>query len=426
MPNKSKNQKNQRQAPRQVVSNARPRNVMRNPPKPKQQRNQSSGLMSALGSLAGGYLGGPTGAALGGAAGKLISSISGFGAYTVNKNSLAMGNTVPTFKQSSEGVVIAHREFIGDVSGSTAFSLASLSINPGLPSTFPWLSTVAQNFEMYDMLGLVFEYRPSSGSAVSAASAALGVVVYATDYNVLSPNFQNKQTMESYEFSCSTVPFEGMLHPVECAPQSNPLQTLYIRTGSVQAGADQRMYDLGNFQYATQGMQSAYTVGELWVSYHVALKKPRIQPDTNSEYAHITALPVSSATAVAPLGTTGGSLLPQSNLLGVLPSAAAPTTSFVLSNPGNYLVALGAKGSTITSAASFTRGSNITLLANFFDGTLSAAISSFNATNAVNSVGFQVTAYGTGDANTITIGGLATMAAANLDILVTQLPTVVA
>jgi hypothetical protein len=358
-------------------------------------------------------------------AGKLISTITGFGDYTVNKNSLASGNTIPTFKQTSEGVVIAHREFIGDVNGSILFTNNSFAINPGLPTTFPWLSTVAQNFEMYDMLGLVFEYRPSSGSAVSNSSAALGVVIYATDYNVLGPAFQNKQVMESYEFSCSTVPFQGMLHPVECAPAANPLQTMYIRTGAFNANSDQRMYDLGSFQVATQGMQSAYTVGELWVSYHVALKKPRIQPDTISEYAHIVSKPAASATDAAPFGTTGGLISTSSNLVGVQISPTAPTTSFMLTIPGNYLVSFASVGAGITSLPLFTRGSNIILGSLLVNNGASSASSVQTTTKALNNISLTVTAYGQGAANTIVVGGLTGMTGADCDLIVTALPTVV-
>jgi hypothetical protein len=391
--------------------------------KPPKRPRVSTGLMSALGSAAGGYLGGPAGSLMGGMAGKLISEITGWGAYNVNRNSLVNGNTVPSFRQSSEGVVIAHREFIADVQGSVLFSLLSLPINPGLPDSFPWLSTVAQNFETYDMLGLVFEYRPSSGSAVSAASAALGVVVYATDYNVLSPVFQNKQVMESYEYSCSTVPFEGMLHPVECAPNSNPLQTMYVRTGAVPPNSDARMFDLGLFQFATQGMQSVYTVGELWVSYHVALKKPRIQPDTNSEFAHIVSKATATATAAAPLGTTGGLLSTRSNLLGIYPSLTAPTTSFVMSLPGKYLLSAAWAGLTITAVPAYTRGANISLGDAIFFNSTTSATNSFTAVRANSMNVFSVDVAGTGAANTVVISGLTTMTAGDGDLMFTALPT---
>jgi hypothetical protein len=387
------------------------------------QSNKGTGLLSALGGLAGGYFGGPLGAVLGKGAGDLIAKITGFGDYKVNSNTLVTGNSVPTFRQFGDGIEICHREFIGDITGSTVFANNSITINPGLSSSFPWLSQVAQNFEEYDMKGLVFEYRPSSGSAVSATSAALGVVIYATDYNVLSPVFSSKQVMESYEFSCSTVPFTGMLHPVECAKNANALNTLYIRNTGVPAGADARLYDMGLFQYATQGMQSAYVTGELWVAYHVMLKKPRISTLGLPQTAHIVASPAGSATAAKPLGTTGGVLSSLSNLPGVTVSISAPTTSIVIANPGQYIVACGWNGSTITTSFTFASiGSNITNSSNIFLNNTQNDIISSQTAAASGWVLISVNAFGTGAANTIAIGGPATMTAANGDILVMPVP----
>lgn len=321
--------------------------------------NKDSNLGS-LGAIAGSYLGGMPGGMIGRAAGNLISQITGMGAYTVRQNTLSSGNTVPTFKLDGDGVVIAHREFLTDINGSTGFTLQSLPINPGLPSTFPWLSLVAQNFEEYEMRGLVFEYRPSSGSAVSTNSSALGVVVYATDYNVLGPVFQNKQQMESYEYSCSTVPFQSMLHPVECAPRQNVLSNLYIRSTSVPAGADARLYDMGLFEYATQGMQSVYTTGELWVSYHVALRKPRIQPNGNQQFFHVTEGPASTAATGAAFGTSGGLVRSSSNLFGVGLSPTVPTNTILFNQPGNYLVYYQIiNGATATGAPTYNITGNI-------------------------------------------------------------------
>jgi len=212
---------------------------------------------------------------VGGVAGDLISRLTGVGDYTLSTNSIVQGNAIPTFYNSGDGMEICHREFLRDVTGTTDFSLSSLPINPGMSDTFPWLSQVASNFEEYEMKGLVFEYRPSSGS-VATTSAALGVVIYATNYDVLDPLFTTKQQMDSYEYSSSTVPFDKMLHAVECDNKRNVLTRMYVRDAPPPIGADLRFYDLGNFQYATKGMQSSYVVGELWVTYHVRLSKPRI------------------------------------------------------------------------------------------------------------------------------------------------------
>jgi hypothetical protein len=393
------------------------------------------GLFSALGGMGGGYLGGPVGSALGAKAGDLLAKITGFGAYQVSNNTLVNGNSVPSFRLSTDGVEISHREYIQDVLGTISFANSGLQglfpINPGQRSTFPWLSTLAQNFEEYEMLGLIFEYRPSSGSAVSAASAALGVVIYATDYNVLAPAFTNKQQMESYEFSCSTVPFEGMLHPVECKKQSNALDTLYVRSGAVPMGADQRMYDLGLFQVATVGMQSAYTVGELWVSYHVRLKRPRINPTkTLGDFSHISESANLSATAAAPLGTGGGVIRSSSTLAGVV---IVSDSVFQISNPGKYYFSstFHTLSTDIGAFPTFTLGANI--IASSVGGDLGFVDDSVVLVGALDSsasivlynIILTVTAAGVGSDNRVTIGGLTGMTTASADLWLFPLPDTV-
>jgi hypothetical protein len=299
------------------------------------------------------------------------------------------------------GVEICHREFITDVTGSTAFSINNYNINPGLSNVFPWLASVTQNFEEYEMKGLVFEYRPSSGSAVSSTSSALGTVIMATDYNVISPNFVNKQQMESYEFSTSVVPFNPALHPVECAPGSNPIKTLYVRDTAVPDGADARMYDLGNFQIATVGMQSAYTVGELWVTYHLLLKKPRSLATTVGlgNFSHFVNSVFATGTPTYPFGNFAVAT-PETDLANVSVYAPAPDNSILFSFPGTYMVIVCVAGTATLSTLTIYYGAN---LANspVFSNAVNSVLTFGNATLLVSVSTVTVLSPGSGVANTI-------------------------
>jgi len=201
-----------RAAPQQKKS-SRKASSQKKSRRPRGRQKNSIGPLGVLGGLAGSYLGGPAGGALGMQAGRLISQITGYGDYKVSQNTISNGNSVPTFRQGGDGMRVAHREFLSDVTGSIAFTLNSYAIQPGLNVTFPWLSAIAAQFEEYRMDGLCFEFRPSSGSAVSSMSSALGVVIMATNYHVLDATFATKQAMESYEYSTSTVPFMGLFIP---------------------------------------------------------------------------------------------------------------------------------------------------------------------------------------------------------------------
>lgn len=216
----------------------------------------------------------------------VIKGLTGFGDYSVSSNSLIpkLGGDPPIIRNTKSGGFISrHREYIQDITASTAFRINSLPINPGLLGTFPYLSQIADSFEQFDMRGLVFEFKTMSSDAVlsSGASSALGTVIFATQYNALDKPFEDKRTMENYEFANSTKPSESMLHPVECKRSQTPVDLLYVRTEELVSTGDLRMYDLGNFSFAVQGCQNAapgQVIGELWCSFEVEFFKPKLLP----------------------------------------------------------------------------------------------------------------------------------------------------
>jgi len=222
-------------------------------------------------------VGGRVGAMVGHGIQNLVRRITGFGEYTIQSNTLMnKGGSPPQFITRGGVVELSHREYIGDVTSSTGFVLTSYPINPGVNSTFPFVSQLAKNFEEYQMKGLVFEFVSTSASAVASTNTALGVVVAATSYNPALPSFPDKRTMESTMFVDSVSPSKSMLHPVECDPTRNQFRTLKVRTAT-DFVTDLDLYDMGNFQIATSGMQAASVIGELWVTYHLCLSKPRLQ-----------------------------------------------------------------------------------------------------------------------------------------------------
>jgi len=236
--------------------------------------------LGALGSMLG-----PVGAGLG----SLASKVMGFGDYApqgfkVSKNSISMGNDPPEVANfKGRDVIVKHREYLGDIytadNDATPgnFSIQGYPLNPGISTTFPWLSTIAQNFEQYELAGVLFEFKSTSADALNSTNTALGTVIMATQYDSVKLPFQNKLQMENHEFASSCKQSCSMLHAIECLPTQNTLNTLYTRIGAVPSGADPRMYDFGTFYIATVGSQAfGVNIGELWVTYDVILKKPEL------------------------------------------------------------------------------------------------------------------------------------------------------
>ncbi len=231
----------------------------------------SAGIRSVVGQIA------KTG--LTAAARAVMGSIFGQGDYTVKYNTLTNAGGPPQFTSSNGGrsFVAIHREFIQDITGTTNFSLQSFPISPTNNNLFPWLSQIASNFEEYRIHGMVYEFKTTSGAAVSSTNTALGTVIMATQYNPNDTPFSNKIEMENYEFCTSGGPFENFLHAIECKPQLTVAPQLYVnQPTSAGAVVDPRLTNFGTFNIATVGMQASNVIGELWVSYYVELLKPRI------------------------------------------------------------------------------------------------------------------------------------------------------
>jgi len=338
------------------------------------QGNSTTGIGHHIGAALGGALAGPAGAALGAALGggaqSLLTRLVGFGDYQVSNNSL-MGGGLPikevVSSSLSNRVLIRKCEYIADVLGTTAFTNTTYSINPGL-STFPWVSQVAQAFEQYCVRGMVFEFRSESSDAVlsSATNSALGYVAMATEYNTLRSSFIDKQSMLGATFSNSSKPSVNLLHPIECAGDQTPVCDLYVRTGDIATGSDQRLYDLGNFQIATGGQQaSGGVLGELWVCYEIEFFKP-IVLEVQGYEIRTDHYQLATVSASAPLGTASN-LETGSSIGGVINAAGTRYTFPASVTSGNYLVlySIFGTGAAITNPAfTATNGSFLTIWEN--------------------------------------------------------------
>lgn len=187
---------------------------------------------------------------------------------------------MPTMHVSDEGTMrICRREYIGDIyTGTTATPVSTaLSINPGYEPAFPWLSGVAQHFQKYSFLGLCYEYVPLSGYAVSGTSAALGSVSFAPVYDVglQTPATNTKVELLACQGSSSGSPAAAQLIPIECAPDETviPVKFVYSGTGTTK---DLSSLWWGSMRGYNTGAPSAFTAGELWVTYDILLMAPRL------------------------------------------------------------------------------------------------------------------------------------------------------
>lgn len=237
----------------------------------------------------------------GGIAGRGFYGRGDYSSYgTVNNQLLTGSDNMRNALRSSStkgntgDIYFEHREFVQNITvvpntvpvagvypaGITVFSCRDLPINVGLNETFPFLSQLAVNFTMYELMGCCFEYRPLSGEGGN--DNALGKVILATNYDPSAGKYSNAREMENADWSVSAKPSLSINHFVETHPTQTATKMLYVRTTDAATQRDKIFTDYGLFQLATEGVPFAQTtstsivIGELWVTYKCKLSRSRI------------------------------------------------------------------------------------------------------------------------------------------------------
>ena len=321
------------------------------------QSNRGAYAGRALGGMLGGMTKIPglsqAGAHLGSMAeDKIMSLIKGRGAYT---NSLiTMGGPtegVPSFQSAGDetgALRITHREYVTDIYGnplvsgsttmSTPFELQAFSLNPGLEKTFPWLSQIAANYEEYEMGQLIFTFRSTTSDIGSSSNGQVGTVVMCTNYNAAAPVFTEKKTMMEYDAASSCKTTEPMMHGIECDPRKKSgSEGKYVRTNPVLVNEDLKSYDHGTFQLAISGSPAGFanqSIGELWVSYTVILRKPKFYTTLGLSISRDVFVSGGGETSALPMGTQALLLSGQQNNIGC--SLTLSTNNILVTFPAGY------------------------------------------------------------------------------------------
>lgn len=363
----------------------------------------------ALGYMNGGLSGAGAGAQRGWNRGADFSKWMGWGDYGPMTTNAIMNpsqqNISVNAGDASGDVFISHTEFVGNVTCSTGggvtstpFQITAYDLNPGVTGTFKWLSQIAQNYELYDWMGLIFQFKPTSGEfGASAVSNALGKVVMCTRYGVnQTAGFANSIEMQNYDYANSSKPSCGMGHGVETANRQQVTGEMnVIRTGPP---TDSRiLYDVGQFYIATEGIPLAANttaiIGELWVSYRVRLSRAKLYQSVGDDilgfFATTTPIPANFGNSV---------VLDTSNTLGATISAS-DATSLTVTFPQNIFQGTFMLQTFVLSAAAqntftmvdTTNLTNCTAITDYYaPGISRARMPNANSTTAVYTVvGYQ-------------------------------------
>jgi len=287
------------------------------------------------------------------------------------------------YRNSVDSCRIVHRELVGSIIGSAAFTVAStLAINPGLSASFPWLSTQAQGWEKYRFNSLKLCYYTRTGSNIP------GSVILSPDYDAAEAAPVNEAVACASYGTEEDAPWKD----ISLVHDPGMLATLrYVRTGALAANLDIKTYDVGNdFVCTIDGTAVAW--GKLWFEYDITLFDPQLPPGG----------PVGSGVIVA-----GGGTLAAATPMGAVPVstgsyALAASATNVLAISGltigqEYLVTYMLGGTVITNCT-LTAPSGMTVKS-----------ASFNCFNAAATAGTTCATYtATSGSATLTISVTAT------------------
>jgi hypothetical protein len=239
----------------------------------------------------------------------------------------------PKIQASRDSCNIKHREFIGNVSGSTLFQLAlSLSVNPGLAATFPWLSIMASAWEQYKFKKLRFVFLTRTGSNTP------GSVIMSPDYDSADAAPASEQIMTTYEGTVEDAPWKDNAISLKTHVMSSAAGSRkFVRSSALSANQDIKLYDVANFFVATVD-GTALPWGKLWVEYDIDFFVPQLPPSGIITNIGGTVFGGGTKTPSNPLGDAAG-VDPQSGGFSV-----DANSNITFNQSGTYLVQLTAVG----------------------------------------------------------------------------------
>nr|QWC36210.1 coat protein [Pelargonium necrotic spot virus] len=226
----------------------------------------------------------------------------------------------PKFTRSKGAVTITHRELVGQynnsaglvVNGSVGGTIYKL--NPSNALLFPWLQSIASNFDQYKFDNVKLTYIPM------CATTETGRVALYFDKDSQDP------------VPADRVELANMFHLRETAPWAE--SNLNVPTDNVKrftndnTTTDLKLVDLGQIGIATYGGSGTNPVGDLFIHYTVTFFEP--QP---------------SAGIVETEQTGAGALDSGPDMVSV--GGDAISTLIVFKTPGTFILTLGQRNTTL-------------------------------------------------------------------------------
>jgi hypothetical protein len=159
---------------------------------------------------------------------------------------------------------------VGSISGSVAFTARQYDINPGLPTSFPWLSTIAANWQQYRFHKLHYRF------VTRTSTATVGSVILSPDYNPNEPAPTTEAQASNTQDAVEDTTWKDLVCKMDPSSMFPFGPRKQVRRTALNA--DLSVYDAGTMFVCTLEEVGTDAIGKLWVDYDVELFVPQNSP----------------------------------------------------------------------------------------------------------------------------------------------------
>jgi hypothetical protein len=194
---------------------------------------------------------------------------------TVSTRALAVprSNARIADAQVNKTLIFEETEVITSVNGTSAFSILSLPVNPGLSTFLVKGHRIANNYERYRFNRLEILFVPTVSGFANQGEQ--GRVVLAASLDALEAAPSSIEAMESMDPHKVTMPYQGVELSLDNSSLNSTLDWRYTRSALAPAGSDLKTYDPAIIHFGVQGCTGTGQIGELHVHYVLELRNIR-------------------------------------------------------------------------------------------------------------------------------------------------------
>jgi len=280
----------------------------------------------------------------------------------------AVGDGISIMKTVHNSSVIedtfaVRREKVANIIGTTSTNLnvnLALYLNPGNSVLFPIFSQIAATYEQFRVNELIFSYE-TEAYAASGTNVSAGKVILATNYDPSDVQFSSDTQMENYFNSDRGAPFAEIVHDAmggDHALRDEPVKCYFVNSAAntiapTSDSTNNKFYDVGLFQLATQGNASATAeIGELYVTYSFTMIRPKQQTPAGQN------LPSSHYNGA--VQTTANAFVGSTKVAGSNINMTVASNVITFATLGRYNVLLVNVDTTTTTSGAPTLGAGVT------------------------------------------------------------------